>query len=222
MSSKLHRGGFTGEAEPWEPLLKNGVQPARGGRESASHGMHPAAAEEDRVRAAERQSEARAQAAYQRGIEEGEAAERQQGAAQVQSALERVARSAAEIASLKPGLRHEAEEDVVKLAIAISRRILYREIATDPEALRGLVRAALDKLDGREVYRVRANPQDAPALEKHFQTMGLPRKIEIFADAALQRGSAAFETAHGSFDASVDTQLVEIERGFADLMRKSP
>lgn len=220
MSSRLQRGGLANEAVSWETPQKHGAIPVRG-REAAASGPRLTALE---VEDAERQSETRAQAAYRRGLQEGEAGARQQAAAQVQSALEQVAHTASELAGLKPRLRHEAEEDVVKLAMAISRRILHREIATDPEALRGLVRAALDKLDGREICRVRANPQDAPVLDKHFQDMfekmGLPRKIEIFADAALQRGAAIFETAHGSLDASVDTQLREIERGFTDLMRR--
>jgi flagellar assembly protein FliH len=196
------------------------------GCESDVSGLQlPAQQAADSVGDLERQAETRAQAAYQRGLQEGEAGARQQAAEQVQSALEQIARTSSELASLKPRLRHEAEEDVVKLAMAVSRRILHREIATDPEALRGLVRAALDKLDGREIHRVRANPLDVPVLEDHFRSlfekMGLPRKIEILADAALERGAAIFETAHGALDASVDTQLKEIERGFTDLMRRS-
>jgi flagellar assembly protein FliH len=225
MSSRLDRGGLASEAVSWEPPLRYGAQPVRG-RESAAYGQQLASGDaEDAVGDLERQAEARVQAAYQRGLQEGDAGARQQGAAQIQSALEQIVRTAAELAGHKPRLRHEAEEDVVKLAMAVSRRILHREIATDPEALRGLVRSALDKLDGREICRVRANPQDAPVLEKHFQDMfenlSLPRKIEIFTDAALGRGAAIFETAHGALDASVDTQLQEIERGFTDLMRRS-
>jgi len=174
-----------------------------------------------RIRDLERQLNERVHVAYQRGLQEGEAVGRQQGAAQVQAPLERLARTIEEIAGIRPRLRHEAEEDVVKLALAIARRILYREIATDPAALLGLVRAALDKLDGRGIHRVRANPQDAGILQPHFQQVGLPYKIEVFADPALERGAAVFETEHGSLDASVDTQLNEIERGFADLVRRS-
>jgi flagellar assembly protein FliH len=221
MSSRLLRDMPIGEAVSWEPPMKHGAQPARG-RESAASGPRSPAPEE--AGDLERQAEARAQVAYRRGLQEGEAGARQQAAEEVRSALEQMACTAAELAGYKPRLRHEAEEDVVKLAMAVSRRILHREIATDPEALLGLIRAALDKLDGREICRMRANPQDAPVLEKRFQDMfeklDLPRRIEIFADASLQRGAAIFETARGGLDASVDTQLKEIERGFTDLMRR--
>ena len=172
------------------------------------------------MREVERRMNDEKQAAYQRGLQEGEANSRQ-WAAQYQAGLEQLKRSIDEITRMKPRLRHEAEEDVVKLALAIARRILYREIATDPTALLGLVRAALDKLDGRSVQRLRTNPQDAGVFQQHFQQIALPYHIEVLPDPALARGAAVFETQHGSLDASVEMQLNEIERGFADLVRHS-
>jgi flagellar biosynthesis/type III secretory pathway protein FliH len=39
----------------------------------------------------------------------------------------------------------------------------------------------------------------------------------VIADANLGAGSVSLESSRGLLDASVDTQLSEIERGFADL-----
>ncbi len=170
----------------------------------------------------DKEAQERDQAAYRRGFEEGGAAERQQRAAQLETALERLARTVEEIAGMKPRLRQEAEGEVVKLAIAIARRVLHRELTTDPDALGGLLRSALDKLDGREVHRLRVNPRDAAAVERCLQKIGSPRKIEIVPDTALDWGAMLLDTAHGSLDASVETQLNEIERGFADVIGRAP
>jgi flagellar assembly protein FliH len=217
--SKLHRlGQMTVDAAPWEPVSKTGARPARSAPEGSGAGQQLCAQNaEDRVSDMQEQN----RAAHHRGFAEGEAAARQQAAAQLQAAAERMARTVEEIVSIRPRLRHEAEDDVVKLAMAVARRILYRELATDPEALLGLVRSALDKLEGREIHRIRANPQDAAVLLQHFQQMNIPRRIEVLADAALERGSAHFETEHGLFDASIETQLKEIERGFSDVVKRS-
>lgn len=221
MPSKLHRHGLPpGATALWSPLLKTGVLPVQGARDSLPPGALSRGAEA-RLGDLEHQLAGPIQAAHQRGREEGEAAGRQQAAAQLQPALERLARTIADLAAVRPRLRHDAEEDVVKLAIAVARRILYREIHTDPAALLGLVRAACDKLDLRAVYRVRSSPQDAGLLQQHFQQIGAPYKIEVQPDPALQRGSVIFETDRGGLDASVETQLNEIERGFADLVRRS-
>jgi flagellar assembly protein FliH len=76
----------------------------------------------------------------------------------------------------------------------------------------------LDRLDAREVNRVRVHPADAPMIEQSLSRGGAFRKVvEVVPDPTLERGAAIFETVRGQFDASVDTQLQEIERGFADV-----
>jgi flagellar assembly protein FliH len=220
MSSKLRRGlAVDAEVNLWEPVSRNGI-PARVARPAVGARGTPPSDVEQLLHDLETENNQACQAAYNRGLQEGTASGRQQSAAQMQPVLERLARTIDELAAYKPRLRHDAEEDVIKLALAISRRILYRELATDPEALLGLVRSALDRLDGREVQRVRLHPQDAPAVQQKLQNTGTRRHIEVLADASLERGSAVFDTAQGSLDASIDTQLKEIERGFADLVRR--
>ncbi len=131
-----------------------------------------------------------------------------------------VARTIEELSGLRQRFRHEAEQDVVALAIAIARRILHRELTVAPEALLGLVKAALEKIELREVHRVRVSRYDAPMVTQYLEKMGLPRPIEVIADPGLLRGAAVLESSRGALDASVETQLAEIERGFADLVRR--
>ena len=47
---------------------------------------------------------------------------------------------------------------MVQLSLAIARRMLRRELAVDPDALHGLVLAALEKLQAQEICRVRVHP----------------------------------------------------------------
>jgi flagellar assembly protein FliH len=98
---------------------------------------------------------------------------------------------------------------------------LHRELTVSPDALLGLVKAALEKLDAREVHRVRVSPGDAPLVLAFFEKMGLPNRVEVSADPALPSGSVILESNRGFLDASVDTQLSEIERGFADVVRRA-
>lgn len=164
-------------------------------------------------------TERRIEEAHRRGFVEGEARGRQTASQQVQAAVERLARSAAEFLALRPQARREAEEDVVQLALAVARRVLRRELTVDPGAILGLVKAAMEKLDARDLRRIRAHPETAALLGKYLLDAGLPERMEIVPDGALEKGAAILETARGSLDASVDTQVAEIERGFTDLMR---
>jgi flagellar assembly protein FliH len=163
-------------------------------------------------------------AAHQRGYEEGRAAgEARAGELAGQLAepvLTNFGAIVNQLASARKQARQEAEESMVKLALAIAKRILHRELATDPEAILGLVRSAIDRLDAREIHRLRMSPGDAQVAIDNRADMNLPKALEIIPDPSLGPGSAIFETTRGEFDVSAHTQLEEIERGFADMVHR--
>jgi flagellar assembly protein FliH len=173
----------------------------------------------------QQQVEARAQDAHQKGIQQGlqqgEANVRRQFAAQQEELLLRLARTIEEISGMRRRCRYAAEQDVVKLALAIARRILHRELTVDPSAIFGLVKAALSSLDVRELHRVRIHPAQAAPVRLQLETMGLPQRCEVVGDPSLETGAAILETNHGTLDVSTETQLQEIERGFSDLVRQA-
>jgi flagellar assembly protein FliH len=218
MSSKLMRG----EAIPTEPVAWRRVssseaiagegQPGAGYLAEAGPGPGARITEIDQ----------RLTAARQKGFEEGQAASRQTHAGQVETMQMKLARSIEEITGSRSRYRREAEQDVVALALAVARRILHRELTVAPEALLGLVKAALDKMEAREVHQVRVSRQDAAMVRQFFEQMGLPHRVEVLADPNLLPGGVILESSRGLLDASVDTQLAEIERGFADLVRGKP
>lgn len=170
--------------------------------------------------AAAREIERRIEEARAAGRREGEAAGRGHAMTEMQPVIERSARAVAELASYKPNLRKRAEADTVKLALAIARRVLRREIAADPDALRGLVVAALEKLQAQEVARVKAHPGQTSQVAACLRNVAPNLRIEVTADPSLQPGALIFETNHGNLDASVESQLQEIERGLTDRLAR--
>jgi flagellar assembly protein FliH len=160
--------------------------------------------------------ERRVREARDSAYREGEAAGRNQAVAEVQPVLDRLAKSIQELAALKPKLRHEAESDVVKLALAIAKKILHRELSIDPDSIAGLIKASIEKIRTQEILKVRIHPQHQPALQQMLARIAVGNQIEILADPKLQPGTLIVETARGKFDASIDLQLREIERGLTD------
>lgn len=177
------------------------------------------------ITALEQQLEA-AKAQSERLVEEALAAGKKEGELVTQEALEAIMQAEiAKISKLMNGvigsgsvLRRQAEEDLVRLSIAIARRILHREMLVDSEALLGLAKAALSKVDQREIHVIRAHPETLPLIERILHQSGNQRRMELRGDARLDRGALFIETARGELDASVETQLQEIERGFADIV----
>ena len=170
----------------------------------------------------EAQYQQKVREAHAAGVREGEIAGRNRAGAEMQPVMERLARSIQEIANLRTRLRHEAEADVVQLALAIARRVIRREMASDPDALRGLVMAALEKLQAQEISRVKVHPSHVAMVKSCLQVALNGGLVEVLADPSRELGSVIFETSRGNLDASVDSQLQEIERGLTDRLRKQP
>ena len=226
MSSRILRGGTNKiEALQWHSVELASApfqppagepQPERDASIEKAHLLELRIAEMETEMA--RRAEA-AEAAHAAGMREGEAAGAARANASIDPVIQQLTRTIRDLAGYRGRFRKEAEQDLVKLSIAIARKILHRELTIDPNAILALVRVVLESIDAREVHCVRLHPADAAVVEKLLSTMGAPQQLAVTADATLERGAAIFETARGNLDASIQTQLAEIERGFADLRR---
>jgi flagellar assembly protein FliH len=214
MSSKLYEGGAGVNAElmVWRSGARTGAKPTVSFRADT-----PARDQ----RAGDPEEAARLQDEYNRGIAAGEAAGAQRATERLAPVFANLSAMIQELAGARRQVRIQAEAATVELAIAIARRVLHREVSTDPEALLGLVKSAGERLSAREIHRLRVASADAAAIQEHRARLNLPPGVEIIPDAQLTPGSAVFETARGELDASVGTQLDEIQRGLADLIRRS-
>jgi flagellar assembly protein FliH len=216
MSSKIRQSDENDGVEPlvWRQMHATG--PARIGVEAAEQ---PDSRE--RLAQLQLQNEQRVREAHAAGQREGEAAGRQRAAAELQPVIDRLARSIEEIGGLRGRLRAESEADLVQLSLAIARRILRRELSIDPEALHGLVLGALEKLSGQELTRVRVHPAHAALVTESLRQNSPTAKVEVLVDPSHPVGTVIFETQRGNLEASVESQLQEIERGLADRLRRN-
>jgi flagellar assembly protein FliH len=213
MSSKVYGPG---NERPFGPLVWRVV----GSAKMAPAAGEPAPDTAAQIAQLEAQYQQKVREAHAAGVREGEIAGRNRAAAEFQPVVERLTRSIQEIANMRTRLRREAEADVVQLALAIARRVVHREVGADPDALRGLVMAALEKLQGQELSRVKVHPTQAAMVKSCLQQAVKGGQVEVLADQSRELGSVVFETTRGNLDASVDSQLQEIERGLADRLHK--
>jgi flagellar assembly protein FliH len=181
--------------------------------QQAGYTPPPSAEIEKKIAEVNAAAEARIAEAQKMGFAAGERAAN----TRIGPVLERLAKSIQDLSEVRGKLRKQAEVDLVKLAIAIARRVLRRELTVDPDAMQGIVLAALDRLQARDVARVRLHPSQEAALRRHLEAAGV-RAIELMPDSSLAAGDLLFETSRGTFDASIESQLREIERGFADTL----
>jgi flagellar assembly protein FliH len=171
-----------------------------------------------RIRLAEMTAVAEQQArqAYEAGMRAGEAAARKAMEADTQAIVEQLTDTIVDVAGTRSGTIRRAEADTVRLAIEIARRVLHRELSVDPNALQALTTAALEKLQAQEIYRVRVHPALEQVVRNCLQQAGRAQGIEVIADPSQPQGGVLFDISRGTLDASVATQLDEIERGLTD------
>ncbi|MBZ5610095.1 MAG: hypothetical protein LAP38_17670 [Acidobacteriia bacterium] len=165
---------------------------------------------------ADRANAQRLEQARRDGFAEGVAAGRREAEQQILPAVENIARTLIELTRMREVMREEATQELVRLATSIAARVIHREVAVDPDALAGLINAAFSKLQAREISRARVHPALEALLRKCLEHYGAPVNLVLSADPGLNPGDLVFETSQGILDASVDTQLREIERGLID------
>jgi flagellar assembly protein FliH len=158
-------------------------------------------------------------AAYQRGYGDGEAKAKTGPVAEMQSVIQRMAQSVRELAELRPRLRRDAEGDVVRLSLAIARRVLRREMSVDAFSMQALAQVALQKLGRQEISRVYVHPDQAQAIRTALESAGV--RVEVIPEITRESGALVFQTNQGLLDASVSAQLEEIERGLTDRLNQS-
>jgi flagellar biosynthesis/type III secretory pathway protein FliH len=158
------------------------------------------------------------QAAYARGLAEGQS----RGAAAVtqqlqatRQAVEGAGRAIAEARAAVPG---EIEETVTVLAMAIAQRMIVRELRADPGAIGELVRRTIASLPPTAPPSVRINPEDLAAMDSTPPAaVDSSRAIDVewIPDPAVERGGYVVETPQRILDA----RLTSVFRDFYERLR---
>jgi flagellar assembly protein FliH len=117
----------------------------------------------------------------------------------------------------------KVEAEVVQLALSIARKILHRESQLDPLLLAGIVRVALEKIDGATGVVLRVHPQNAATWRPYLTTRLEPSDLpEIVEDPAQELDRCTLETSMGTAVVGMEVQLKEIEQGLMDLLAARP
>jgi flagellar assembly protein FliH len=156
------------------------------------------------------------QESYEKGFEEGKR-QAERGLANVFKAL----RDAVEdLVALKESVLRASEEDLLKLAVMIARKVIHQEIATDRLILAKVVSAAVSNASDRDELVIRLNPEDhrLVSAHKHLYLGGCSdeRLVELRADDVIAPGECIVDTVMGEIDARTDSQLDEIFRRLLD------
>jgi flagellar biosynthesis/type III secretory pathway protein FliH len=105
-------------------------------------------------------------------------------------------------------LSDELSARTVELAVLVARRVVARELLTQPDIVTDLVREGLDVLNARDRVRVHLGPQFAvlkDELVAYFAAMGT--MLDVTLDSTLPPYGCVVETELGSVDESIESRL---------------
>lgn len=150
--------------------------------------------------------------AYGKGFEEG----KKQAERGLSSVFKALREAVEEVSGLREQILRDCEDDLLKLAVMVARKVIHQEIATDRLILAKIVAAAVNSASERDEVVIRLNPEDhrLVAAHKHLYLNGFSgeRVLELKADDSVTLGGCIVDTAMGEIDARADSQVDEIFR----------
>lgn len=107
--------------------------------------------------------------------------------------------------------------DILEISVDIAKKIIKKEVETDPQVLINTIVDVLKTLAKNEPkINIRVKPQAVQFIKDTLPNItyqyGIEAKINIIADPSIEEGGCIFQTNNGIVDASVDTQLEIIKK----------
>lgn len=149
------------------------------------------------------------QAAFAQGHAQGERAGIDVAARQLHAVHERLGQTIERLSALREELTYRTERDVVELALAMTTRILHREVSLDRELLLVMARLALDRMGDVTTATIRLHPDDEAAARSGRDGWA-GRGIAVVADPSVQAGGCVVQTDRGQVEVGVDAQIREL------------
>ena len=155
--------------------------------------------------------------AYDEGYQEGHNDGLDEARTAASEHMKRITDLAESVAADMTRIMNNAEEGVVRLALAVAEKIVLKSLSEDRAIIVGMVKWALEQVDPMEVLRVRVNPEDYDMLRSYWEDGQIGSgggKFELTPDPRVQVGGCVIDTSKSVLDAQIGTKLAQIEQVF--------
>jgi flagellar assembly protein FliH len=172
---------------------------------------------------AELESQKLMAAAREDGYREGHDSGYFEGSREAQSIIDEVSEIKKLLDERRESLYKEAEEQILQLILAISKKVIGDELKQNKESILSVVNQALQKCAFKKKLVLKISPHDSDLIKENKDKICMMVEgisdIDIVSDLSLSQGSCIVETPSGEINSSVDVQIKEIERIFTYLLR---
>jgi flagellar assembly protein FliH len=152
-----------------------------------------------------------------------EVKEQEKAREEIRTAVSRFTTIVEDFLAQREELLKSSEETVLRLALAVARRVTLEAIEVNEEVVLGTVRSALRHIIDKENVTIRVNPEDLKIVREHSsEWLGIAegtRSLEIEEDERIRRGGCLVETEAGNVEAQIDKQIQTLEKALIESVR---
>lgn len=142
---------------------------------------------------------------------------------EVADATYRLIAIATELQSQRDEILRGAEEAVVRLSLAIARRIVGEAVKLNDHLALETVRRALKHVADAQSIVIHVHPDDAHLVEQHAAEWSdaarRSRSLRVEADPRMRRGGCILEADTGQVAATIENQLETLETALTERLR---
>ncbi len=173
--------------------------------------------DEAKKRATDIEKEA-SQNGYEKGYKEGYQKGQKEAVQKVQKEAEEIYKSAKQVLSQAEDIREDTykdiENEILKLAVDISEKIISRQLDLVPETIVSIVRNACQTKRESKIFIIYVNPDYVEILrtkkKEIISELDFDVRIQIISDANIECGGCRVENESGFIDATINTMLKKI------------
>lgn len=160
------------------------------------------------------------QKAYEEGLRQAQQeieGDRQAAIQQSQALLEEARQS-------KIKIFRSCEADMVRLVMAVVKKVIADELKTNPDIIINILQEAIDFLDRPENITVYVNPQELDNIlevmdKGYLNDIGTNNtKMDLKADERISPGGCLLESDAGSVDAQLETRIANVNNAIQEVV----
>ncbi|MEJ2099666.1 MAG: FliH/SctL family protein [Desulfobacterales bacterium] len=156
--------------------------------------------------------------AFQKGFAEGQKVGFESGTKKVDPVINSLHQALVQLQNIRREIYQELEKEVVRLALAIAKKIVCHEVKTTRETVLCVAREALSRVENPAKIKIKLNPEDLQFINdtksQLSQMLDNVDHIRFEAADSIQRGGCLIETDRGDIDARIEKQFQAIEETF--------
>lgn len=210
-ASKIKRNKMLDEAKEKSELI---IQAAKNKAEKIKKNALKEA--EDKI---EQEKEAAKKEGFEKGYQEGQTAGEKEAyqakSEEIAALINQLAQKVSNFNSKLEARIPKLEEEVLLLVRKISEKVITKELSLNQEVIKDIIQQAMNSVNQGEKIKVKINPDYIENFnecrKELLENNDLAQEIKIISDSSIDSAGCIIETDFGGIDATVASQIDEIE-----------